>query len=69
MSKSKWRETIGAGFGTGLRRGTSERKPVLNEMTGKEGGYHVEHWDDRQDAFVHPESIQMKLSIAPKEEA
>lgn len=53
----KWQETIGVGFGTAKRKGTTEKRPVINEFTGKIGGYHVEHWDDHVDAVVKPDHI------------
>ena len=45
-------------IGVSLRRGTSERKPVVNEEDGGVGGYHVEHWDDSQDAVVAARPIK-----------
>jgi hypothetical protein len=49
-------------LGFARRRGSSERKPVVNEDDGKIGGYHIEHWDDSQDAEVHPRALRLKLS-------
>lgn len=55
---TKWQEK---GIGVLKRRGTSEKKPVLNEETGKVGGYHVEHWDDSQDAVAQPDTVRVKV--------
>lgn len=46
------------GFGFLSRKGTSDKKPVVDENTGKVGGFHVEHWDDAQDAVVMPDAIR-----------
>lgn len=62
----RWKETIGVGFGTGLKKGTTKKWDVKNEDTGKVGGYQVEHWDDHLDAYVHPETVHYKMF--PKEE-
>jgi len=62
MGEGKWRETIGTGFGTGRNKGTTQKHPVVNEYTGREGGYHVEHWDDRVDAVVKPDALNLQLS-------
>lgn len=55
---NKWKDK---GIGMLRRRGTSEKKPVQNEETGEIGGYHVEHWDDRQDAVVQPKTVNVKI--------
>ena len=35
------------------KMGQSEKVPVRNEDTGNfDGGYHLKHWDGRQDAHV-----------------
>lgn len=34
------------------RKGTTETRPVTNELTGGIAGKHVEHWDDHVDATV-----------------
>lgn len=60
MSEGRWKETIGVGFGTGLKKGTKRKKPVTDELRGGIGGYHVEHWDDSQDAFITPQPIAAK---------
>lgn len=61
MGKSKWQETVGHGFGTGRLRGTTQRHAVRNEDTGKDAGYHVEHWDGSQDAVARPDTLKVKL--------
>jgi hypothetical protein len=48
-------------FGAPRKWGKSERKPVTNENDGTEAGYHVEHWDDRQDAVVTPKTIEVEI--------
>jgi hypothetical protein len=53
------------GFST--KRGTSVRKPVVNEETGTPGGYHVEHWDGSQDAHVVPQTVTTKLVLRGEE--
>jgi hypothetical protein len=63
MRMGKWQETIGHGFGTGRRKGTTKRTPVTNEVTGGIGGYQTEHWDDRVDAEVRPDTVQMKMGF------
>ena len=40
--------------------GRSERKPVQNELDGTQAGYHVEHWDDSQDAVATPKTVKLK---------
>lgn len=47
-------------IGVSRRKGSSERKPVTNELTGEVGGYHVEHWDDSQDAVVVVNPVRAK---------
>ena len=62
---SRWRETIGEGFGTGKHKGQKQRHPVTNENDGTVGGYHVEHWSGRQDAFitVKPSTVSAKANV------
>jgi hypothetical protein len=48
-------------IGVSLRRGTSARKPVINEDDGTRAGFHLEHWDDRQDAVVTPKPVKLKV--------
>lgn len=51
-------------IGVSLRRGKSERKPVINEDDGSQAGYHVEHWDDSQDAVATPKSVNLKVKAS-----
>ena len=46
---TKWQEK---GVGVLSRKGTSQRKPVVDERDGTVGGFHTEHWDGSQDAHV-----------------
>jgi hypothetical protein len=46
-----------------LKKGTSVREPVLDERDGTVGGYHVKHWDGRQDAVVQPKPIRVKVNV------
>jgi len=62
---NKWKEK---NVGVSLRRGTSERRKVVNENDGTQAGYHVEHWDDRQDAVVTPKTVELKVRAELKEE-
>jgi hypothetical protein len=55
---TKWQEK---GVGVSLRRGSSQKKPVTNEDDGTRAGYHVEHWDDRQDAVVQPKPVKLRI--------
>jgi len=62
---TKWQKK---GVGVSLRRGTSQKKPVRNEDDGTRAGYHVEHWDDSQDAVVTPKPIEVKTKVELREE-
>jgi hypothetical protein len=57
---TKWQEK---GVGISLRHGTSQKKPVRNEDDGTQAGYHVEHWDDSQDAIAQPKTIPLKTRV------
>jgi hypothetical protein len=57
---TKWQDK---GVGVSLRRGSSQKKPVTNEDDGTRAGYHVEHWDDRQDAVAQPKPVEIKLKV------
>lgn len=59
----RWQETIGVGFGTGLKKGTTKRTAVMNERTGRVGGYQTEHWDDRMDAEVNASSLKVRMNV------
>jgi hypothetical protein len=61
---TKWQEK---GVGVSLRRGTSQKKPVVNEDDGSRAGYHVEHWDDRQDAVAQPKTLEVELKVTEEE--
>jgi hypothetical protein len=62
---TKWQAK---GIGVSLRRGTSQKKPVTNEDDGTRAGYHVEHWDDRQDAVAQPKRVESKTKATLEEE-
>lgn len=55
-------------IGVSLRRGQSQRKSVVNEDDGTQAGYHVEHWDDRQDAVATPPTLQVKVKADLRED-
>ena len=57
---TKWQAK---GVGVSLRRGSSQKKPVQNEDDGTRAGYHIEHWDDHQDAVAQPKPIKMKPRV------
>jgi hypothetical protein len=61
---NRWREK---NVGVSLRRGSSQKKPVTNEDDGSRAGYHVEHWDDRQDAVATPKPVELKLKVHKEE--
>lgn len=50
--KEKWKS-----IGFLRKKGQKEKVPVVNEDTGEVGGYHVKHWDGRQDAHVQATPI------------
>ena len=54
-------------IGVSLRRGKATKKPVINEDDGTQAGYHVEHWDDHQDAVAQPKPIDVKFSVNEEE--
>jgi len=62
---TKWQEK---NVGVSLRKGTTHKKPVLSEDDGSRAGYHIEHWDDRQDAVVTPKAVQLKVAAKLEEE-
>jgi hypothetical protein len=57
---TKWQEK---GVGVSLQRGSSQKKPVVNEDDGTRAGYHVEHWDDRQDAVATPGTMKLTTRV------
>jgi hypothetical protein len=61
---TKWQAK---GIGVSLRRGSSQKKPVTNEDDGTRAGYHVEHWDDRQDAVAQPKALQAEMKVTGEE--
>ena len=50
-------------IGVSMKRGQPARKPIVNEDDGSQAGYHVEHWDDHQDAVATPKPIELKLDM------
>jgi hypothetical protein len=50
-------------IGVSLKRGTSRKKPVVDERDGSQAGYEVEHWDDRQDAVVQAKTIEADFKV------
>ena len=61
---TKWQEK---NVGVSLRRGKAIKKPVVDERDGTQAGYHVEHWDDHQDAVAQPKPIELKLKVNEEE--
>jgi hypothetical protein len=61
---TKWQKK---GVGVSLRRGSSQKKPVTNEDDGTRAGYHVERWDDSQDAVVQPTTLKIKRRVTGEE--
>jgi hypothetical protein len=53
--KEKWRS-----IGVLRKRGQKEKVPVIDEDTGKVGGYHTKHWDGKQDANIFAKPIAVK---------
>lgn len=64
---SKWKETVGAGFGTGRNKGQKRTIPVTDERDGTVGGKHIEHWDGSQDAIVNIKPTGVGVSVSGKE--
>lgn len=48
------------GVGISLRKGTSQKKPVIDERDGTIAGFEREHWDDHQDAHARIKPIRLK---------
>lgn len=64
---SKWKETVGSGFGTGKHKGKTKTHPVTDERDGSVGGKHVEHWDGRQDATVNIKPVNLSAGVNGKD--
>lgn len=41
--------------------GASEKVPVTDERDGSVGGYHVVHWDGRQDAHINTKPVTVRV--------
>ena len=54
-------------IGVSLRRGKATKKPVINEDDGTQAGYHIEHWDDHQDAVAQPKPVELKPKVNEEE--
>jgi len=59
---TKWQEK-GVGFALKVGSKPANRKPVIDDRTGKTGGYEIEHWDDHQDAEVFAKTIAASLVV------
>ena len=53
---TKWQDK-GVGFLGKLRK--SEKQTVRNEDDGTVAGYHVKHWDGRQDAVAQVKTVKL----------
>lgn len=62
---TKWQEK---GIGFLSKRGQTNKKPVESEDDGTIAGYHVEHWDGRQDAVVQPKTVRLKVKVEEVEQ-
>lgn len=51
------------GIGFLSKMGTSTKKRVESEKDGTTAGYHVEHWNDSQDAVVLPKTIELTIGV------
>lgn len=49
------------------KMGQSEKVPVTDERDGSVGGYHVKHWDGRQDAHITPRTVSAGMSVQGEE--
>jgi hypothetical protein len=43
------------------KKGKVEKQMVKDERDGTSSGYHLVHWDGKQDAVVQPKTIQLKV--------
>lgn len=60
MARTAWQERIGVGERQPTSKtGRTRKRPVLNEFTGKVGGYQIDHADGRMDAIVKPETLRI----------
>lgn len=48
------------------RQGTTDTRPVTNELTGSTAGYQRHHWDGRLDAHVTPDPVKITIPLSPK---
>lgn len=66
-TKEQWQERMGIGqrsVGIGPRHiGTERKTPVLADATGKQVGFHTEHWSGRQDATVTSASVTLNPEL------
>ena len=46
--------------GVVLKKGTSQKKAVVDERDGSVGGHHIEHWDGSQDAEIIAKTTRVK---------
>lgn len=44
-----------------LIRPRTDKRAVINEETGRIGGFQIEHWDGRLDALVTPHGMNIKF--------
>ena len=61
---TKWQQK---NVGVSLRRGTSNKKPVVDDRDGSVGGYETEHWDDSQDAHIITKPVTARAKAQDKE--
>jgi hypothetical protein len=44
------------------RKGTTDTRPVTNELTGGTAGFQRHHWDGRVDARVTPDTKRIRVT-------
>lgn len=44
------------------KRGTDKVKEKFSDDDGTHAGVEVEHWDDSQDAYVRPKTLEYKIT-------
>jgi hypothetical protein len=60
----EWLERVrSVGSIQSYKPGATKKKVVMNELDGKPGGYHTEHYDGSQDANAIPRPIAVKASV------